>query len=94
MDKKVYREEMAAQLNVWSAQITALEARIKQANTETKLRRAEEMHDLRVKRRLACEKMNELDKATGEAWQHASRAASKVLADLKTGVNSVHSKLM
>ena len=94
MDQKAYKEEMAAQLNIWSAQITALEARIKQANTETKLRRAEEMHDLRVKRRLACEKMNALNRATGEAWQHASRAADRVLADLKTGVNSVHSKFM
>ena len=89
--QSAYKEDKAAQLTEWSSRIRVLEKRIEKADIGIKLRRAEEMHELRAKRRLASEKMKELDKATGEAWGHVSRTADKIWADLKTGVDAAHS---
>ena len=50
-DREAYKEKMAAQLEEWSDQIGVLETRVKKANAEVRLRRAEEMHELRVTRR-------------------------------------------
>lgn len=91
-EREAYKEKMALQLEEWSEQIEALEARIKKAHAEVRLRRAEEMHELRLKRDLASEKMRELDKASGEAWHHTSKRADRIWADLKTGVNLAHSR--
>lgn len=90
--QSAYNEDKATQLNEWSSRIRVLEARIEKADIGIKLRRAEEMYELRSKRRLASEKMKELDKATGDAWGHVSRTADKIWADLKTGVDAAHSR--
>jgi len=89
-DREAYSEKMAAQLEEWSDQIDALEARVKKANAEVRLRRAEEMHELRVKRHQASEKMKELDEASADAWGHVSKRTAKVFEDLKTGVSVAH----
>ena len=90
-EQEAYKAKMALQLNEWSGQIDALEASIKKAHAEIRLRRAEEMHELRAKRNLASEKMRELDKASGEAWGRTRNKADKIWADLKTGVSLAHS---
>lgn len=91
-ERETYKEKMALQLEEWSEQIEALEARIKKAHAEVRLRRAKEMHELRLKRNQAAEKMRELDKASGEAWDHTREKADKVWSDLKTRVNLAHSR--
>lgn len=45
-----------------------------------------------AKQRAASEKMQELEKASGEAWEHAKVTADKIWEDLKTGVADAHSK--
>lgn len=91
-EREAYKKKMALQLEEWSEQIEALEAQINEAHAEVRLRRAEEMHELRLKRNLASEKMQELDKASGETWGHTRKKADKVWADLKTRVNLAHSR--
>ena len=80
-----YKQEMAAQLQEWSAQINLLEASMKN-------KCAEELHEVRVKQRAAFGKMKELRDARGEAWEHVKDNADKILEGLKIGVAEAHSK--
>ena len=91
-DREAYKKKMAAQLEEWSDQLDALEARVMKENAEIKLRRAEEMHELRVRRNHASEKIKELDEASVEAWGHVSKRTAKVMENLKAGVNAAHSR--
>ena len=87
-----YKEKMAAQLKEWSAQINLLEAKAKNAAADLRVKRAEELHELRAKQHAAYEKMKELEKASGEAWEQVKDTAEKIWADLKTGVAEAHAK--
>jgi len=57
-----------------------------------KIKRAEALHGLCAKQRAASEKLQELEKASGEAWEQAKVTADKIWEDLKTGVADAHSK--
>jgi uncharacterized protein (DUF111 family) len=87
-----YKQKMAVQLKQWSAQINLLEAKVKNARADMKIKRADELHQLRVKQRAAFGKMRELGKANGEAWEQVKEAADKIWRDLKTGVVAAHYK--
>jgi len=87
-----YKEKMAAQLKEWSAQINLLEAKVEKAGADMKVRRAKEIVNLRAKQNAAAEKMKELEKATGEAWDQTKETADKIWEDLKTGIAAAHSK--
>ena len=87
-----YNQKMAAQLKEWSAQISLLEAKAENPGADMKIKRAEVLHELRAKQRAASEKMKQLEKASGEAWDQAKETADKIWADLKAGVADAHSK--
>jgi len=47
---------MAAHLKEWGAQIDLLEAKLENVGADMKVKRAEELHELRAKQRAASEK--------------------------------------
>ena len=87
-----YKQKMAAQLKEWSAQIDLLEAKAENAGADMKVKRAKQLHELRAKQRAATEKMKELGKASGAAWEQVKTTADKIWDDLKTGVADAQSK--
>ena len=87
-----YKQKMAAQLKEWSAQIDLLEAKAENAGADMKVKRAKQLHELRAKQRAATEKMKELGKASGAAWEQVKVTADKIWDDLKVGVADAHSK--
>ena len=89
---EAYKEKMALQLREWTAQINLLEARVGKASADLKVKRAEEICNLRTKQNAASEKMHELEQASGEAWDQVKTTADKVWEDLKIGVASAQSK--
>lgn len=90
--KEAYKQKMAAQLKEWNAQINLLEAKILNVGADIRVKRAEELNELRAKQRAATEKMKELEKASGEAWEQVKKTADKIWDDLKKGVADAHSK--
>ena len=90
--KDAYNERMAAQLKVWGAQINVLEAKAKRAGTHIRFKCDEEIRDLRAKQYTATEKMQELEKSSGEAWAQIKETADTVWLDLKTGLAAAHAK--
>jgi glycerol-3-phosphate O-acyltransferase len=90
--QNVYKQKMAAQLKEWSAQINLLEAKLDNVGADMRVRRAEELHELRAKRNAAAEKVKELGKSTGEAWEQAKVTADKMWADFKAGLTDAQSR--
>lgn len=90
--QKAYKQKMEAQLKEWSAQIDLLEAKAQNAGADMKVMRAKQLHELRAKQRAASEKLKELGKASGAAWEQVKTTADKIWDELKTGVAEAHSK--
>ena len=88
--QEAYKQKMAAQLKEWSAQIDLFEAKAENAGADMKVRHAEELDRLRMKQRTAHEKLEDLEKATGEAWEKIKETADKIREDLKTGIAEAH----
>ncbi|UCV24596.1 sll1863 family stress response protein [Ferribacterium limneticum] len=89
---KEYKEKMSAQLKEWSAQVNLLEAKMDNFTADMKIMRAEEIQALRAKQHAVADKMKELSKASGEAWDQVRIAADKMWDDLKTGLTDAQSK--
>lgn len=87
-----YKKKMAAQLKEWNAQISLLEARVENAGADMAIKRAEALHELRAKQSAASEKMQELEKSSGEAWGQVKETADKIWEDLKAGITDAQSK--
>jgi len=90
--QEAYKQKMAAQLKEWNAQINLLEAKVENAGADLRVKRAEELQQLRAKLHAASEKMQELEKSSGEAWTEVKETADKIWEDLKAGVAAAHSK--
>jgi len=93
MEKQnAYKQKREAQLKEWGAQINLMEAKLENMSADLKVKRAEQIHALRAQQHSASEKMQELGKASGEAWEQVKVTADKVWDDLKSGVADAHSK--
>ena len=87
-----YKQKIAAQLKEWTAQINLLDAKVGNASADLKVMRANQLIELRVKENAAYEKIRELEKASGEAWEQVKVTADNMWDDLKTGIAEVQSK--
>ncbi|HAF44273.1 MAG TPA: hypothetical protein DCK83_04835 [Gallionellaceae bacterium] len=87
-----YKQKREAQLNEWSAQLNLMEAKLENVGADMRVKRAEQIQALRNQQRGASEKMQELGKASGEAWEEVKSTADKIWDDLKSGMAEAHSK--
>ncbi|MFZ2366739.1 MAG: hypothetical protein WAW48_09230 [Azonexus sp.] len=91
-NKNAYQQKMTAQMREWSAQIDLLEAKMDNVGADIRLRRVEELQILRAKQLAASEKMHELGRSTGEAWEQVKLTADQLWDDLKTGIGKAQAK--
>ena len=87
-----YPQKMAAQLKEWGAEMNLLEAKLDNLSADLRIKCAEQLHELRAKHRATAEKMKELGKSTGEAWEQAKETADKMWDDFKAGLTDAQSK--
>lgn len=90
--QEAYKQKKAAQLKEWGAQINLMEAKLENVEADMQVKRAEQIKALRAQQQAASEKLKELGKASGEAWEQVKATADKVWDDLKNGVADAHSK--
>jgi hypothetical protein len=90
--ENAYREKMAAQLKEWGAQVDLFEAKALNVGADMKVRHAEEIARLRHKQRGALEKLQDLETASGEAWEQLKETAETIWADLKSGLADAHAR--
>ena len=90
--KEAYKQKRTAQLKEWGAQIDLMEAKLENASADLKVKRAEQLQALRAQHRAASEKLQDIGKASGEAWEQVKTTADKIWDELKSGVAEAHSK--
>ena len=90
--EQAYRLKRSAQLKEWGAQLDLLEAKAENAGADIKVKHAVELDELRGKQRTASWKMQELEIASGEAWEELKATADRIWEDLKTGMTEAHAK--
>jgi hypothetical protein len=90
--KEEYIESLTTELKEWSAEIDVLNAKAEIAAEDVKIKYREEIEALRAKERVATEKLQELQAASGDAWHAVKDTAEHVWHDLRTGLASVVSK--
>ena len=87
-----YRQKKAAQLKEWGAQIDLFEARAENAGADIVIMRAKELETLRARHKAASQKMQDLETATGQAWEQVKETADKIWDELKDGVAEARAK--
>jgi hypothetical protein len=90
--KNEYIESLATELKEWSAQIDLLTAKAEDAASQGKQKYLEEIEALRAKQAIAAEKIQELNDASGDAWETLKETADKVWDDLRTGLATAAAK--
>ena len=90
--KDAYKQVMEAQLKEWGAQIDLLEARMKNPGAALKFDIAANLHELRLKQRVAFGQMRVLGKVSGESWEQAKETAEHIWRNLRTGVVNANYK--
>ncbi|MFA6016148.1 MAG: hypothetical protein WC742_13885 [Gallionellaceae bacterium] len=90
--QNAYKQKMSAQLKEWSAQLDLLEAKAQNVGADVEVKRAVELEELRAKVHSASEKLSDLEKASGEAWQEVKETADTVWEELKSGFATAHAK--
>lgn len=76
-NKDVYVEKLQAKMDEWNAEIQKLEAKVRQAQADSKIKHEKDLENLRAKRRELEEKITQVQQSGKGAWQ-----------DLKAGIES------
>lgn len=93
MDRKEdYLERLEAQLKEWKAKIDTLEARISQVSAEKKAEFSGEIEELRKKKAIVNEKLDELEKAGAGLWDTLKQGVDKAAAELKEALDKAISR--
>ena len=89
--EQAYKLKRSSQLKEWAAQLDLMEARAENTGADIKVKHAVELDELRGKQRTASWKMQELERASGEAWVEIKKeTADKIWEDFKTGLTAAH----
>lgn len=87
-----YRQKLETQLKEWKAKIELLEDKAAKATGETKTDLMRAIGELRQKKEVVKEKMNELQKETGVVWDQMKERVDKAASELKSALDKVVSR--
>ncbi|TVS12648.1 MAG: coiled coil domain-containing protein [Planctomycetaceae bacterium] len=68
-EKKLYEQKLQAQLDEWKAEIDKLKAKADGASADAKMEFSQQIQDLELKLEDGSNRLSELSKASGEAWE-------------------------
>lgn len=90
--KDAYIKKLDAQLREWSAEIDKLKAKADKATAEAQIKHHKQIQELRSMQAQAREKMEEIKKARGDAWEDLKDGAEKAWGTLGTALKSAASR--
>ena len=90
--KQVYQEKMQAQLDQFNAQIELLKAKSKNVGASSKLSYLDTLEDLKLKRDLAANKLQELRHSSDEAWEDLKEGADNAWQDFSSAIQGAISR--
>jgi phosphoenolpyruvate-protein kinase (PTS system EI component) len=93
MDKmETYREKLEAQLKEWKAKLEMLEKKATEVSGETKTELMKSIGELRQKKELVKEKLNELQKVSSAALDTMKEVVEKAASEFKSALDKVVSR--
>lgn len=81
-ERDAYVQKMKAKLDEWNADIDALEAQTRKAQSDVKLRYEKQLAELKANRDEAAKKLHELQNASVEAWEALRRGTEAAWSDM------------
>jgi chromosome segregation ATPase len=81
-DKDAYRRKLEARLAQWRAEIDKLEAKAREAGADARIRYETQIEEWRGKEQDARRRLEDLDRASGEAWKDLKAGLEKAWDDL------------
>lgn len=87
-----YRHKLEAQLKEWKAKIELLEDKAAKATGETRTELVKAVGELRQKKEVVKEKLNELQKGTGVVWDQMKERVDSAASELKDALERVISR--
>jgi predicted nuclease with TOPRIM domain len=86
---EAYREQIEAQLKLWSAQVKELKAKADLAKADTKVELHKQIQSLQSKQEAVQAKLKELQAAGAGAWEKAKPDLEQALEHLKIAWENV-----
>jgi len=87
-----YRQKLEAQLKEWKAKIELLEDKAAKATGETRTELVRAIDELRQKKGVVKDKLNELQKESGVVWEQMKERVDKAASELKSALDKVLSR--
>ena len=91
-EKEAYRKKQEAQLKEFNAKIEQLEAKAEQADAEARMKYHTELEKLKMYRTVTQEKLQEMTRASGEAFTALKQGTEKAFSDLGDALDEAIAK--
>jgi predicted nucleic acid-binding Zn-ribbon protein len=91
--KNEYVERMKKQLDDWNTDIDTLQVRANLAKAELKVKYEEQITELRKKRETGERKLNEIEAAAEDSWEHMKGETERTLSALKAAIDEFKSRM-
>ena len=91
-DKDAYVQKLHAKIDEWDAEIDKLKAKAGQAEADVQVNYNKELENLKVKRREAGKKLEEVRQAGEGAWEDIKAGAQSAMKALETALKSAKSR--
>jgi chromosome segregation ATPase len=91
-DKKLYIQKLKAQLDEWKADIDKLKAKASGADADVRIKLNKHIKELEHNYEKGREKIAELTKASGEAWDSLKKGTEDTWSSMKKTFSDVSSK--
>ncbi|PWN06491.1 hypothetical protein [Rhodohalobacter mucosus] len=88
MNREQYIDNMAAKLKEWNAEVEKLEAKAQRAGTDAKKEISKEIQELRTKKNVAQDKLDDVKEAGEDAWKELQTEAEDAFEDIKSALDN------
>lgn len=92
MKREEYIDKLAAQLKEWSSKIDEVETKARAAGSDMKAGYEDQIRQLKDKREVAAQKLQELKSSSAEAWVALKAGADAAWAELKSAMAAAREK--
>ena len=87
--KEAYQQKFAAQLREWDARVDALNASVKVASADARIKYENELESLRSQRAAVQGMLSELGRRSENAWADVKLGAEKAWAEMNKSMEQV-----
>ena len=92
-DRQAYADKLRARLKQYDAEISKLRAQIDELHADARIEHDARLRELRTQFELARERMQELERRTGAAWEEAKTGLDLAREALEQGIQDAARRL-